>query len=128
MTAPTISEYLKFVNLQMAAESLFGFKAVPNSQSLTPGAPSTSPLTADQLTDGNLHASKFTAIQAAEFVTQWQVVEHESNTTTGFSGTLMRAIKDDPATGTKAGEYVIRGKGPRKGARLELTVLSISYC
>ena len=107
MTAPTISEYLKFVNLQMAAESLFGFNAYTAKGSLEPSKASTDPIKVTDLIDGNLHASKFTATQAADFVTQWQVVEHQSNTKTGFSGTLLKAIKDDPATGTKAGEYVM---------------------
>ena len=109
MTAPTISEYLKFVNLQMAAESLFGFKAVPNSQSLTPGATrtATTPLTAEELTDGNLHASKFTAPQAAEFATQWQLVEQISNTKTGFSGTLFRCKITDPSKGLVEGQLVM---------------------
>lgn len=107
MTAPSISEYLKFVNLQMASESLFGFNAYTANGSLIPGKVSTEPLTTERLITGNLHASKFTATEAAKFAAEWQVVEHKSNTLTGFSGTLMRAIKDNPATGTKAGEYVI---------------------
>jgi Ca2+-binding RTX toxin-like protein len=108
MTAPTTAEYLKFVNVQMAAESLFGFNAYTAKGSLIPGeARINQSIRAEDLVTGNLHASKFTPTEAAKFAAQWQVVEHKSNTTTGFSGTLLRAVKDDPATGTKAGEYVM---------------------
>ena len=96
---PTIAEYLKFANLQMAAEALYGYEAVSLDRNqpppvLTPGDRRTNvPITVSNLTTGNLHASKFTAIEAAKFVdpvTGWKVVEHISNTTTGFSGTLFK--------------------------------------
>lgn len=90
MTAPTIAEYLKFANLQMAAESLFGFDAYKAKGTLTPGKVSTEAITEERLTTGNLHASKFTATEAAKFAATWRVVEHKSNTTTGFSGTLFK--------------------------------------
>ena len=60
---PTIAEYLKYANLQMAAEALYGFDANQN-----PGiAPwtkldtSNGPRAIDPswLTTGNRHASKF---------------------------------------------------------------------
>ena len=92
---PTIAEYLKLANLQMAAEALFGYEAVsadPNQPppSLEPGKPRVGAIDPAWLTTGNLHASKFTPTQAAEFAAQWTVVEHISNTTTGFSGTLFK--------------------------------------
>ena len=77
MTAPTVSEYLKFVNLQMAAEALYGFVAAPTIQNpnpvLTPEDKYSGAILSSVLTDGNLHASKFTATQAADFVSQWEV-------------------------------------------------------
>ncbi|PLK47611.1 hypothetical protein [Uliginosibacterium sp. TH139] len=98
MSTYDITTAYKYVNLQMAAEALYGFDAVENT--LKPGevrrdfSPSS-----DQLEKGNRHASKFTATQAAEFSKDWTVLEHMSNTTTGFSGTLFRN-KD-------SGEYVL---------------------
>ena len=90
MTTYDITTAYKYVNLQMAAEALYGFKATKST--LTPGAqtPDGYVLTDDVLKDGNLHASKFTATQAAEFSAHWKVIEHMSNTTTGFSGTLLQ--------------------------------------
>jgi hypothetical protein len=104
---PTIAEYLKFANLQMAAESLFGFNATPPGTNLTPGATSNLPLDPLRLEQGNLHASKFTATEATKFVEQWKVVEHISNTPTGFSGTLFQALKDDLSQNIKAGDLVL---------------------
>jgi hypothetical protein len=61
MTAPTVAEYLKFANLQMAAEALFRFNATPPGTNLTPGEKVVGAIPVEVLTDGNLHASKFTA-------------------------------------------------------------------
>lgn len=61
MATPAISEYLKFINLQMAAESLFGFNAVTAKGSLKPGEINTGAIDPKDLTTGNLHPSKFTA-------------------------------------------------------------------
>lgn len=88
---PTIAEYLKYANLQMAAEALFGFNATPPGTVLTPAdLAANDKNTLENLTDGNLHASKFTSTEAEKFTQEWTVVEHISNTTTGFSGTLFR--------------------------------------
>jgi hypothetical protein len=105
MPAPTIAEMLKYANLQMAAEALYGFKAkfTPNQDpgSLTDFETGhfNRALTVDILTDGNEHASRFAPTEAEKFAAQWTVVDHISNTTTGFSGTLFQAVKDDPAQG-----------------------------
>ncbi len=112
MTAPTIAEMLKYADLQMAAEALYkrNAKTDPNQD---PGSLTSSTghfneaLTTTILTDGNLHASRFTPTQAKAFVDQWKVVDHISNTTTGFSGTLFQARVDDPAKGIKVGDYVL---------------------
>ncbi|HQS39346.1 calcium-binding protein [Polaromonas sp.] len=82
-----ITNYLKYANLQMAAESLFGITNVD--------APGTLKLTGSMdvasLTKGNDRASKFTSTQADQLVADgWAVVEHKSNTATGFSGTLFK--------------------------------------
>jgi hypothetical protein len=39
---------------------------------------------------GNNRSSKFTDEAAAQFAAVWSVVEHKSDTTTGFSGTLFK--------------------------------------
>lgn len=79
MTTPTITDYLKYANLQMAAEAfLFNDDGTPKDD------------ITQALIDGNLHAPKFTQIQADAFVAQWEVVDQRANTATGFSGTLFR--------------------------------------
>ena len=85
--ANDIATYLKYANLQMAAESLFGILPT-NAAGFTKGAGSMTEVT---LTDGNKRSSKFTTTQAKEFASLWEVVEHISNTPTGFSGTLFKA-------------------------------------
>lgn len=71
--ANQITAYLKFANLQMAAESLFG--VLPTDiAGLVKGQGSMTELT---LTDGNNRSSKFTATQATQFLNddKWTVVE-----------------------------------------------------
>jgi hypothetical protein len=104
MTAPTIADYLKYAKLQMAAEA---FLKIPGA---TPGTwverYSGTDLSG-ALFVGNKHASRFTESEAAKFAENWIVLDQQPNTKTGFSGTLFKCIKDDPATGAKAGELVI---------------------
>lgn len=83
MTTPTITDYLKYANLQMAAEAFIRDEKtgeLARSGSLLIAA----------LIRGNNHSSKFTKIQAEAFAEQWEVVDQRANTTTGFSGTLFR--------------------------------------
>jgi hypothetical protein len=96
MAAPTIAEMLKFANLQMAAEALYTFKTYENG-TLAPGEISTSVghypasvIDPKILTDGNRFASRFAPTEATKFAAQWEVVDHLSNTETGFSGTLFK--------------------------------------
>lgn len=87
---------LKFANLQMAAE------AVDLSAGIT-GNDYTA-----ALVKGNNSSSKFTDVQAAEFAANWEVVEHKSNTATGFSGTLFRYTgATDLSKGLTHGELVL---------------------
>jgi pimeloyl-ACP methyl ester carboxylesterase len=88
-----ITTYLKYANVQMAAEALLN---VPNADKLS-----------GQLVLGNERASKFTNELAKEFAADWAVVEHKSNTTTGFSGTLFRCLTTDAARGMVAGQLVM---------------------
>jgi hypothetical protein len=84
--ATDIATYLKYANLQMAAESLFGL--LPSA---LPGVTSTS-MNVRSLTKGNDRTSVFTEAQAKQFleVDKWTVLQHKSNTGTGFSGTLFQ--------------------------------------
>lgn len=96
--------YLKYANVQMAAEALF------NLQTASPGSIFSGSLAGSNLnilTVGNNRSSKFTAMQADEFSRDWEVVEHKSNTSTGFSGTLFRAFRTDQARGITSGELVL---------------------
>jgi hypothetical protein len=87
-----ITAYLKYANVQMAAEALYGFNPKLSSTNLIPGSTETYPvINPADLIEGNNRSSKFTDIQAAEFAQLWEVVEHKSNTSTGFSGTLFKA-------------------------------------
>ena len=86
--ADDIAAYLKYTNLQLAAESLFG---LPNGS-----APGTlrDQMDVGTLTVGNRRTSVFTSVQAQQFLDDgWTVVEHESNTATGFSGTLFKNVQ-----------------------------------
>lgn len=77
--ANEIATYLKFANLQMAAEALLDrIPLVGITKALT---------------DGNNRSSKFTQAQATEFTDPakgWSVLAHRPNTSTGFSGTLFK--------------------------------------
>lgn len=59
------------------------------------------------LIEGNYHTSKFTTVQAENFIKHWRVLDQKLNTSTGFSGTLFECIADDPVTGAKVGERVL---------------------
>ena len=100
MTTPTISDYLKYSNLQLAAEA---FIVDPDTGTFRASGDDL----AKVLVAGNKHASKFTASEAAKFAEHWQVLDQRANTNTGFSGTLFQCIKDDPTTRAKAGELTI---------------------
>jgi hypothetical protein len=97
MTANDATTYLKYANLQLAAEAI-DLKNGLTSKNLS-----------DVLKKGNDRTSKFTNTSADDFASKWQVVatQDNTNTNTGFSGTLFVCIADDPALGYKAGEQVI---------------------
>jgi hypothetical protein len=82
MTTPTIADYLKYANLQMAAEAFLFNDDGTQKQNVK-----------QALIDGNGHATYFTQTQAEAFVdpqTGWTVVDQLANSSTGFSGTLFR--------------------------------------
>ncbi|WP_138856475.1 hypothetical protein [Inhella inkyongensis] len=101
MTPPTIADLLKYADLQMAAEA---FLVATNDPAKTPFK---GQALIDALTEGNKHASRFTKAQAEHFEKHWAVEAQQSNTRTGFSGTVFRCHTDAPLTGAKAGEVVM---------------------
>ncbi len=58
-----------------------------------------------------LKANNFSATQATEFVTHWQVASYQADTASGFSATLFKRLDDDPIGGYKAGQYVYAIRG-----------------
>lgn len=87
MSTPTTADYLKYANLQMAAEAFIRDERT----GLLAATPQD---LRNALEAGNNHASKFTATQAAEFanpVKGWTVLDQRANTPTGFSGTLFQS-------------------------------------
>jgi hypothetical protein len=61
MAQLTIASYLKYADVQMAAEALFGFKAPALGANLVPGETTSGTINPQVLMDGNLHSSRFTA-------------------------------------------------------------------
>ena len=82
-----ISTYLEFSNLQIASEAFIGKSQSKEPGTIIPGKF----FERNDLIDGNKHTSKFTETAADEFMQHWRVVEHITNTKTGFSGTLFEA-------------------------------------
>ena len=80
---PTIADYLKYANLQMAAEAFL--KDPDTGAEYYAGNDLKEALKA-----GNKHASFFTDSEATKFASEWQVVDQCKNTPTGFSGTLFK--------------------------------------
>jgi hypothetical protein len=67
MSTLSIADSLKFANLQMAAEALYGYNATPVNANLTPGATYNGGIDVlNNLTTGNLHASAFTNDKGTE--------------------------------------------------------------
>jgi hypothetical protein len=85
MAAPTIADYLKYANLQMAAEAFLKEK-VPGTETWVEN------YSGDDLRDalflGNKRYTRFTETEAKKFADDWVVLNQKPNTETGFSGTL----------------------------------------
>ena len=92
----TTTDYLKYANLQMASEALLDKYPYKTYSGLV-----------EALEKGNGHASKFPTLLAEEFASTWEVVAHQPNTDSGFSGTLFRAIKKIPEQGIEVGDLVM---------------------
>ena len=98
-----ISTYLEFSNLQIASEAFIGDSQSEKPGTIIPG----NRFERRNLILGNGHTSKFTETAADEFMQHWRVVEHITNTKTGFSGTLFEALEDIPRSGVKAGDQIL---------------------
>lgn len=83
MSAIEISDYLKYAEVQMAAEAIL-IDPTTRAQFFSGGS------LIGALQKGNEHASKFTKVAAVQFEKEWEVVAQKSNTSTGFSGTLFK--------------------------------------
>lgn len=108
MTMPSIPEYLKYANLQMAAEAfLVDENGAKTGQALI-----------DALVRGNGHASKFTETQATDFVSQWKVLDQQANTTRGawLDRWNPRSREVPPSAVAVAGSRYAR-KNPRPAPR-----------
>ena len=80
MSPNTVSSYLKYVNLQMAAEAI-DLQRVMNGETTLRSA----------LVRGNDRRSQFTNVLADQFIDDgWIVLDHKGDTGTGFSGTLFK--------------------------------------
>ncbi len=88
MATPTIAEYLKYANLQMAAEAFI-------RDEITGILAKDADEVKARLIAGNNHASRFTETEATKFVGEWRVLDQRANTKTGFSGTLFINTKTD---------------------------------
>jgi len=97
---PAIGDYLRYVQLQMAAEA-FLF----NSESGATNYQGEDLVRA--LVRGNDHTLRFTPTDAQAFADHWVVLDQQANTSTGFSGTLFKCIQADPLTGAKTGDLVM---------------------
>ncbi|MCL2345983.1 MAG: hypothetical protein FWC58_09055, partial [Desulfobulbus sp.] len=80
---PTVTDYLKYANLQMAAEAFL--KDPKTDAEYYSGIAMINALKA-----GNGYASKFTESEAIKFESEWVVLDQCKNTNTGFSGTLFK--------------------------------------
>ncbi len=86
MPALTTTDYLKYANLQMAAEAF-----IRNESTLVLAG--SGQVLKDALVDGNKRSLQFTETQATAFThstTGWTVLDQKANTATGFSGTLFK--------------------------------------
>ena len=98
MADPTVTDYLKYANLQMAAEaSLVDANSKPLIDTRY----------IDALKFGNGRSSVFTQPQAEDFNKLWQVVDQCANTPTGFSGTLFKARDNVEALGIHKDDLVV---------------------
>jgi len=97
MTTNAASTYLAYANVQMAAEALLDKFPYTTVSGLI-----------DALKFGNNRSSRFTEVQAKQFASEWEVIAHQPDTATGFSGTVFKYIgEDDPSRGLVKNQLVM---------------------
>jgi hypothetical protein len=96
MPTNNASSFLAYADLQMAAEAIDLTRVVLGETRLDAA-----------LISGNNRSSAFTPTQASQFIQDWRVVDHEQNTSTGFSGTLFECRQSDSARGLVQGQLVM---------------------
>jgi hypothetical protein len=84
--------------------------------------------------DGSYNKSKivialtskgFSSAQALDYVNHWRVVDHQPNTTSGFSATLFEKL-DDNQTGT--GEYTLAFRGTEGVSDFGVDLVEDIFC
>jgi hypothetical protein len=95
MATNDVTTYLKYANIQMAAEA-FIEQVTREEKSLQA-----------TLIEGNKRSSLFPELLATDFAAHWKVVATQANTATGFSGTLFECISADEEKGYTVGEQVL---------------------
>lgn len=76
--------------LQIAAEAMFSFAAESTALVGAGGTRVDFTPSEEELMAGNGHSSRMTKEQAAYFTQHWEVVSHQPDTATGFSGTHLQ--------------------------------------
>jgi Ca2+-binding RTX toxin-like protein len=98
-----------YAALQLGSEALFTFRRGQADEAAPPGTTRSYSKVTDSghLQAGNDRASRMTDGEA-ELLRDWDVVQHRSNTSTGFSGTLFRyGGPNDPARALQSGQLVL---------------------
>ncbi len=109
----TLNEQNKSVTLQMAAEA---FLLDEN------GKVKTKDDLIRALVVGNKHASAFEKVDAEHFAAHWEAVS-QTETATGFSGTLFKSIANDPETGAKKTKASCRSEVRNSSTMMSATAL-----
>jgi hypothetical protein len=100
-----VTSYLKYINLQMAAEAFFTRPSDPPGQ--RSGEIKIDSNQKNTLTTGNDHNTKFTSVEADQFIAEgWTILDQISNTTTGFSGTLFQSKSGELVISFRSTEFV----------------------
>lgn len=90
----TISDYLSYLNLQMAAEST----QIPDGYS--------GPILDSFLVKGNERSSKTPDSIIKQVTGQWQIASHLENTKTGLSATLFKNAKGEYVMSIRSTEFL----------------------
>ena len=109
MSENQLSILLSFANVQLAAEAIFGIDPQAPNLPPTPGQRiGGREILPGELVTGNNRSSRFPTVAETQFSRQFRLVEHISNTETGFSGTLFKYVgPDDELSGLRNGDKIL---------------------